>query len=196
MNAKIIHNEEAKRPMSMHPKKFALWLFLVTIIMIFASLTSYYIVRKSEGTWVEFDLPFYFWINTLIIIMSSGTMHLAYLAAKKDDLQKIKLALFVTTVLGVAFLIGQYFSWVNLIERGIYFTGRTHNVAGSLIYVFSGLHGFHLVGGVIFLLVVLLNSLKYKIHSKNLLQLEMCATYWHFLGGLWVYLFVFLLLNH
>jgi cytochrome c oxidase subunit 3 len=196
MTAKTHFEDDAKKPMSMHPKKFALWLFLVTVVMIFASLTSYYIVRKSDGNWLEFDLPNYFWINTVIILMSSVTLQWAYLSAKNDQLQKLKLAILLTTILGIAFLVGQYFSWKDLYERGIFFTGASHNVAGSLIYVLSGLHGLHLLGGIIFLIVVLFSSLNYKIHSKNLVQIEMCATYWHFLGLLWVYLFVFLLLNH
>lgn len=188
--------DEAKKPMSMHPKKFALWLFLVTIIMIFASLTSYYIVRKSEGAWLEFDLPNYFWINSLIIILSSAAMHWAYYSAKKDDFQRLKLAMLLTTLLGLGFLVGQYFAWEALYQGGIVFAGKHSNAAGSLIYVLSGLHGLHVIGGVIFLLVVATNSVMLKIHSKNLTQIEMCATYWHFLGALWIYLFVFLLLNH
>jgi cytochrome c oxidase subunit III len=145
---------------------------------------------------LEFDLPNYFWINTVIILLSSVTLHWAYICAKKDQLQKLKLAILITTILGIAFLIGQYYCWKALYEGGIYFTGPTHNVAGSLVYVLSGLHGLHLLGGLIFLVVTLFSSVNYQIHSRNLVLLEMCATYWHFLDLLWVYLFVFLLLNH
>jgi cytochrome c oxidase subunit 3 len=196
MNAKLHFEEDAKKPMAMHAQKFALWLFLVTVVMIFASLTSYYIVRKSDGNFWEVPIPTYFWINTVVILASSFTLHMAYLAAKKDQLQKIKLFLLLTTLLGFAFLIGQFLGWKELYEGGFVFAGNQSNVAASLIYVLSGLHGAHLIGGVIFLVVVLVNSLNFKIHSKNLVRLEMCATYWHFLDLLWVYLFVFLLLNH
>jgi cytochrome c oxidase subunit 3 len=196
MNAKLHFEEDAKKQMAMHPQKFALWLFLVTVVMIFASLTSYYIVRKSDGNFWEVPIPTYFWINTVVILASSFTLHMAYLAAKKDQLQKIKLFLLITTLLGFAFLIGQYLGWKELYEGGYVFAGSQSNVAASLIYVLSGLHGVHLIGGVIFLVVVLINSLNFKFHSKNLVRLEMCATYWHFLDLLWVYLFVFLLLNH
>ena len=188
--------QEAKKPTAMHPKKFALWLFQVSVVMIFAALTSYFIAGKNEGSFWTIKMPFYFWVNTATIILSSITMHWAYLMAKANNFQKLKLALLITTVLGAFFLVGQYFAWQDLFFNGIVFAGRTSNAAGSLIYVLSGLHGVHLIGGIIFLVVVLFNSFNFKIHSKNMVQMEMCATYWHFLDGLWVYLFVFLLLNN
>lgn len=188
--------EEASKPIAMHPKKFALWLFLVSVIMIFAALTSYYIVRRAEGNWLEFELPDVFWFSTIVILLSSATMHWAYLAAKKDNFPQLKTAIVITTILGLIFLAGQFISWENLYARGIVFGGKQSNVAGSILYVLSGLHGLHLIGGVVFLAIVLFNCFNFKIHSKNLAQIQMCATYWHFLDFLWVYLFVFLLLNH
>jgi cytochrome c oxidase subunit 3 len=184
--------EDAKKPLAMNPKKFALWLFIVTVVMIFAALTSAYIVRQAEGNWFVFDLPELFWINTGIILVSSATMHWAYLAAKRDNLETVKTATIITTVLGLSFLVGQYLAWGTLVANKVYFVG---NPSGSFVYVLSGLHGLHIVGGVVFLLILLNSTWKYKVHSKNLIQIEMCATYWHFLGGLWLYLFVFLLLN-
>ncbi|HEU5291139.1 MAG TPA: cytochrome c oxidase subunit 3 [Cyclobacteriaceae bacterium] len=184
--------EDAKQPLAMNPKKFALWLFIVTVVMIFAALTSAYIVRQAEGNWFVFDLPQLFWINTGVILLSSITMHWAYLSAKRDNLETVKTATIITTVLGVAFLVGQYLAWGNLVANKVYFVG---NPSGSFVYVLSGLHGLHIVGGVVFLLILLGSTWKYKVHSKNLNLIEMCSTYWHFLGGLWLYLFVFLLLN-
>jgi cytochrome c oxidase subunit III len=184
--------EEARKPLSMHPKKFAMWLFIVSVIMIFAALTSAYLVRQAEGNWLIFDLPPLFWVNTAVIVVSSITMHWAYLAAKRDNLETVKLATSITTVLGVAFLVGQFLAWSALVDQKVYFVG---NPSGSFVYVISGLHGMHIVGGVVFLLIVLVSTFRYKIHSKNLAQMEMCATYWHFLDGLWLYLFIFLLLN-
>ena len=193
MEHKLNYSEEAEQPISMHPKKFALWLFLVSVVMIFAGLTSAFIVRQSEGNWLEYDLPQIFWVNSAIIILSSLSMHWAYRAAKKDHLDQLKLALGITTALGIAFLVGQWYSWVTLVEMDVYFVG---NPAGSFLYVLTGLHAIHLISGVIFLIIVLISSFKYKIHSKRLTTLDMCATYWHFLGGLWLYLFMFLLFNH
>lgn len=184
--------EDAKKPMAMNPKKFALWLFCVSVLMIFGALTSAYIVRQAEGNWFVFDLPQLFWINTGIILFSSVSMQWAYLAAKRDNLESVKTATIITTILGVAFLVGQYLAWGSLVDSKVHFVG---NPSGSFVYVLSGLHGLHIVGGVVFLLILLSSTMKYKVHSKNLNQIEMCATYWHFLGGLWLYLFVFLLLN-
>lgn len=184
--------EEAKRPLSMHPKKFALWLFIVTIFMIFAALTSAYIVRRADGNWLIFELPNLFLVTTCIILVSSGTMHWAYRAVKKDNLEAAKLAIVITTVLGISFLAGQFLAWGELVKNSIHLVG---NPSGSFVYIISGLHGLHIVGGVVFLIVVLISIFQYKVHSKNLLRVEMCATYWHFLDGLWLYLFVFLLLT-
>jgi cytochrome c oxidase subunit 3 len=186
---------DPERPLAMNPKKFALWLFIVSIIMLFAALTSAYIVRRADGNWLAFDLPPVLWINTIIILASSGTMQWAYICAKKNELDTLKLAIVTTTILGFAFLIGQFFAWNKLVEMNVFFGGSTSNPAGSFLYVLTGLHAFHLVSGIIYLLIVLSASFKYKIHSKNTVQIEMCATYWHFLDFLWVYLFIFLIIN-
>jgi len=185
--------EEPNKPLSMHPKKFALWLFIITVIMIFAALTSAYIVRQAEGNWLDFELPTMLWVTSGIILLSSATMHWSYLSAKKDELERVKLGISITTVLGVAFLIGQVYAWGALVDSNVFFVG---NPSGSFLYVLTGLHGLHLVSGIIFLIIVLISTFKYKVHAKNLAQIQMCATYWHFLGGLWIYLFIFLLLNH
>jgi cytochrome c oxidase subunit 3 len=184
--------EEAKKPLSMNPKKFALWLFMVSVVMVFAALTSAYIVRQAEGNWLIFELPQLFWVTSGIILVSSISMHWAYLSAKRDNLESVKIATIITTLLAVAFLVGQYLAWGALVENSVYFVG---NPAGSFVYVLSGLHGLHIVGGVVFLLILLRSTLTYNVHSKSLSLIEMCTTYWHFLGGLWLYLFIFLLLN-
>jgi cytochrome c oxidase subunit 3 len=192
MAAEIKIVEEAKKPLAMNPKKFAMWLFIVSVLMIFGALTSAYIVRQAEGNWLIFELPQLFWVNTGVILASSVTMHWAYVAAKRDSLETVKIATIITTILGISFLVGQFLAWGNLVDQRIYLVG---NPSGSFVYIISGLHGLHIIGGVIFLLILLTSTFKYKVHSKSLNQIEMCATYWHFLGGLWLYLFVFLLLT-
>ncbi len=188
-----IHIEEPRPTLAMHPKKFALWLFIVSIIMLFAALTSAYIVKQADGNWLSFKLPGIFAVNTGIIALSSLTMHLAYLAAKKDLLERIKWWLLTTVILGLLFLVGQYISWVELVKNNVYFV--SNYASGSFIYVFTGLHGLHLISGIIFLLITFISSIRLKIHSKKLVQIEMSMTYWHFLGGLWLYLYLFLLFN-
>lgn len=195
MAADIRIVEEAKKPRSMNPKKFALWLFIVSVIMLFGAWTSAYIVKRGEPGWSSFELPDEFWFSTSVIILSSVTMAWAHISAKKDNIDHAKLALALTTGLGVAFLAGQWMAWQRMVEMNYYFAGSSSNSSSSFIYVLSGFHGLHIISGLIFLLIVLVATFRYKVHSKNMLKMEMCSTYWHFLGGLWVYLFVFLLLN-
>jgi len=182
-----------EQPLSMHPKKFALWLFIVTVVMIFAAFTSAHIVRQADGDWLIYDVPPMLWITSGIILTSSIFMQWAYIAAKRDKLEQVKLALSITTILGLAFLYGQFQAWGQLVDAGVFFVG---NPAGSFMYVFTGIHAAHLISGVIYLLYMLFSSFRYKVHAKNMLNMDMCTTYWHFLGGLWIYLFIFLLLNH
>ncbi len=196
MAAEIKLVEEAKVQAGMNPKKFALWLFMVSVIMIFGALTSAYIVRQAEGNWLDFEMPTMFWITTAMILTSSLTMHWAYFSAKKDNVEMAKVAMVITVILGAGFLVGQWLGWSELVANGIYLVGReSSGVSGSFLYVISGLHGVHVISGVIFLTVVMVNVFRLKIHSRSLSQIEMCTTYWHFLDGLWLYLFVFLLLN-
>jgi cytochrome c oxidase subunit III len=196
MAAEIRIVEEAPKQIGMNPKKFALWLFMVSVIMIFGALTSAYIVRQADGNWLDFDLPPMFTTTSIIIVLSSLTMHWAYLSVKKDKLEMAKVAMSITTVLGIAFLIGQWLGWGQLVQNDIHFVGRDGAaVSGSFLFVLSGLHGAHVISGVIVLLFTLVSLFRFKIHSKNLSPIEMCTTYWHFLGGLWLYLFAFLILN-
>jgi len=193
MESELKYIDIVEQPISMHPKKFALWLFLVTVLMIFAALTSAYIVRQAEGNWLEYELPEIFWVTSGIVVLSSIAMQFAYFAAKKDNFIGLRIGMVATVLLGIGFLVGQWYSWVALVDREVFFVG---NPAGSFLYVFTGLHAVHLISGVIFLIIVLISTFRYKVHSQALNTLEMATTYWHFLGGLWLYLFLFLLLNH
>ena len=178
---------------SMHPQKFAMWLFLVSVVMIFISLSSAYIVKKSVGDWVYVDFPPLFQWTTVIIILSSVSMHFAYVSAKRNQINNIRWGLGITAILALAFVIGQIKAWGQLVEGGFHFVG---NPASSFIYVFTGLHILHLVGAIVFLLIVLRKAFSYQVHSKSMVRIEMCTTFWHFLGGLWLYLYLFLIFNN
>jgi cytochrome c oxidase subunit 3 len=93
----------------------------------------------------------------------------------------------------MVFLAMQYYGWAQLIEMNVYFVG---NPSGSFVYVFSGLHGLHLISGLVVLLVALVAAFRLRINAKALTQIKICSTYWHFLDALWVYLFIFLLINN
>jgi cytochrome c oxidase subunit 3 len=185
--------DEISRPTRMHPKKFILWLFIVSICMIFASLTSAYIVRQAEGNWEVFQLPSMLYYSTGIILVSSVTMHWALINARKDNMGMLKIAMFITTILGIGFLISQYLGWQALQDQGVYL--REGNPSGGFFYILTGVHGAHLISGVVFLVIMFVATFRYKVHSRQIVKMEICANYWHFLDIVWVYLFVFLLLN-
>lgn len=178
---------------SMHPQKFAMWLFLVSVIMIFISLSSAYVVKKSIGEWVYINFPPLFRVTTVLILLSSVSMHFALLSAKKNNIKNIRIGLGITALLAFSFVIGQYMAWGQLVDAGHHFVG---NPASSFVYVFTGLHIAHLIGAIVFLFIVLGQSFTYKVHSKRMVGIEMCATFWHFLGGLWLYLYLFLIFNN
>ena len=191
---KDIHlSEIPKKTMSMNPKRFLLWMFMVSIVMIFASLTSAYIVRQAEGNWLAFELPGILWYSTIILALSSVTAQLAYRSAKQDSITALKAYLSLSVLLGIGFLVTQIYTWGVLVDNNVFFVG---NPSGSFLYVIMGVHGFHLISGLVYLLIMLTGAYQYKVHSKNLLHLGLSVSYWHFLNGLWLYLFVFLLLNH
>ena len=183
-------SQEPKPILRVNKWKFITWLFIVTIIMLFASQTSAYLVRRAEGRWVEFEIPSIFWVSTFVLIASSISMHLAVLAARKDQFAKLKAYISLTTIFGLAFLVMQYLGWQELQRAGIYLKG---NPSESFYYLLTGLHGFHLITGIGVLLYSLFAVYKDHVHSKSMVQMEVCSTYWHFLDILWVYLFVFLL---
>jgi cytochrome c oxidase subunit 3 len=187
-------SDVAQPTLGMNPKKFSMWLFLLSVVMIFASLTSGYIVRKSEGNWVDFELPPIFWVTSIILILSSVTHHLAFIQAKRDNLDQVKGWMIITTLLGLGFLVTQFYAWVYLVGINVYFVGN--NVAGSFLYVLTGLHALHLISAIIFVLIITYKTFRFDVHSKNILGIELSTTYWHFLDALWIYLFVFLLFFH
>ena len=179
-----------------HPKRVLLVLLIFSIVMMFAAFTSGYIVRRDEGNWREFDLPASLLINSIIIALSSASMQWAFLSARKDEIVRTKTGLIIALVLGLFFLVGQYFSFGDLVAGNTYFGGADANPSGSFVYVIMGVHAFHLVTGLVFLAVVLRRALKYQVHSRAMLSIGNATLYWHFLGGLWLYLYLFLLLNH
>jgi cytochrome c oxidase subunit 3 len=185
--------EEPEPTLSMPPKRFALWLFIVSIVMIFASMTSAYIVRKGEGNWLDFELPPVLWVSTAVILISSFTVQMALISARKDELTAVKVWMFITLTLSLVFLYLQWESWVRLVQINVYLVG---NPSGSFLYILTGLHAFHLLTGITYLAIVTRMAFLYKVHRTETLDMELAATYWHFLDFLWVALFAFLVWNH
>ncbi len=176
-------------------KKFLMWLFVIASFMMFAALTSGFIVY-TEGNadrGIKVLLPKAFIYSTVIIIISSLTMHMAYLSAKKLQFDKQKLFTILTILLGIAFFFSQYRAWVVLYNSGAYFVN--YNASQSFIYVFTGAHLLHILAGLFMLAYTLLGKIKNIPQVHNLFRLEITSIFWHFIDILWIYLYVFLLLN-
>lgn len=170
-----------------------LWISMVSMAMVFAGLTSAYVVRKAEGNWLDFDFPIWFYISTAVILTSSITIHLAKRAVKKGNNSLAAKVMALTLLLGLLFAVAQYLGWTALYEKEVYFTGPGSNASGSFVYVITLLHLFHLVGGLIALSLTLVKTAYKKYSPENMLGVELCAIFWHFLDFLWVYLFLFFL---
>lgn len=194
MSTKDITNEQNSLGI-FKAKKFALWLFIIASIMIFASLSSGYIVYTANGVdkGIKILLPQAFIWSTAFIVLSSATVHLAYDATKKDDGGKRRIFLLISIVLGIAFFISQFSAWKTLVDQGAYFINN--NASQSFIYVFTGFHLAHILGGIIVLLVAFFRKTERYSLKQNIGSTELAAMFWHFLDILWIYIYVFLLLN-
>jgi len=175
-------------------RKFLLWIALVSIAMMFAGLTSGYIVRRQTGTWLKFDLPFTFWVSSALILISSITMNWSVQLIRKNEVKALPNAVLITFLLGIGFGVCQFISWHTLISENIYFTGVSSSASASYLYILCALHLCHILGGLIALAVVYFKSFREKYTAENHLGIKLCATYWHFLDGLWIYLFLFMLI--
>ena len=173
-----------------------LWISMISMSMVFAGLTSALVVRKAEGNWLEFDYPIWFYISTVLIILSSFTINWAKNNVKKDNITLAQKGFRWTLILGLGFALSQYLTWGALYDDGVYFTGPGSNASGSFLYVLTLLHLLHLAGGVIALLYTTYKAKREQYYSQNYLGVELCAIFWHFLDFLWLYLFLFLLYNH
>ncbi|OSZ79611.1 cytochrome oxidase subunit III [Chitinophagaceae bacterium IBVUCB1] len=175
-----------------HPHKFALWVAMSSIIMMFAGLTSAYIVRKSQGNWVDYHLPPVFWVSTIAILLSSVTMILAIRAFKNRAMAGFKMMMWLTIALGVTFAVLQYIGFQTLYAQNIRVDG---NPSESFLFIIAGLHLLHILGGIIALLIVFFRATRTRVKVYNAVGLEIAGAYWHFVDVLWIYLFVFFLAN-
>jgi cytochrome c oxidase subunit 3 len=176
-----------------HPQKFTLWVAIGSLCMMFAGLTSAYIVRRNQANWLEFEFPITFWYSTFVILLSSLTMHLSVKYFKARERNKYKNLISITTLLGILFVSLQFIAFQSLNHSGIQLIGQGSNPSASFLVVIIGLHMLHLLGGIVALSVIFLKSFSTKTKSYNSIPLEIVATYWHFVDILWIYLFIFLL---
>lgn len=173
---------------------FALCIACASIMMMFAAFTSAYVVRQAAGNWLEFRLPDIFWYNTIVLLASSITLHISHRNFRKGNTLVYRSLLAVTFILGIAFLVLQYQGWLALEAIGVELTG---NPSGSFVYVISGVHAAHIVGGLAVLTIALIHAfmLPHKVTKARKLRFDLTLIYWHFVDILWIYLIVFFTLQ-
>ncbi|MEL6590154.1 MAG: cytochrome c oxidase subunit 3 [Bacteroidota bacterium] len=160
--------------------KTAIWLLMLTVIILFGTLTFTF-VASIPGR-VQIPVPVLFYLNTILLILSSVLMHFSLSA--KEPKRLISLSL----MSGGIFLVAQLIAWYQMVQQGLTLSSGGRVV--SYLYVLSGLHGLHIVGGLIFIGVVL-----YKLRQQSREYLEMATWFWHFLGMLWIFLLAIIALH-
>jgi cytochrome c oxidase subunit 3 len=165
---------------------------IVSILMFFMALASAYLVQRTTSErWVPVHLPAILWVNTIILLASSATMERARKRLAQADISGFRSLWLVTTVLGLAFLAGQLVAWRQLVEQGIYVAT---NQGSSFFYIFTAVHGVHLLGGICALLYVYRRKFESAKISVSLAA-EVSSYYWHFMDGLWLFLLALLYLG-
>ena len=173
--------------------KLLLLFAMLSMTMMFAGLTSAFVVSKSRADWLKnFEMPVAFYLSTAVIIGCSVTFHLAKKAIQKDNRNATTSFLLGTLALGILFVVLQFIGFGQIVADGYYFTGSASNITTTFLYVVTIAHMAHLAGGLISLLIIIYNHFKQKYNSTQTLGIELGAMYWHFLDLLWVYLFLFL----
>jgi len=187
--------QQDKDKLDLAPKKFNMWLFIFTSFMFFAALTSAFIVYSGGSTsrGIKIILPHAFMYSTGVIILSSVTLFMASRAAKQLQFAKQRLFLWISAFLGIAFFAIQIYGWSVLVDMGVHFTNP--NASQSFIYVFTGMHLLHIIAGLGLIFNALSGSYKNIAQVKNLFRMEFASIFWHFIDIIWIYLYVFLLLN-
>jgi cytochrome c oxidase subunit III len=185
----IVTNQQRQR---IHPHKFILWVAIASILMMFAGLTSAFIVKSNLVGWKNIVLPKVFWFSTAAIVLSSLTVAMAVRSFKQREMRQYRSLIAVTFILGIVFVVLQIFGFKQLWEQHIHFNGSAG--AGQFLYVIFGLHAIHVIGGIIALLVLFFKAFFGKIKLYSSVPVEVAATYWHFVDILWIYLLVFFLL--
>ncbi len=184
------------------PFKFMLWLGIFGMALMFFILTFIYSTRRDDADWVNFPLPLAFWYSTIAIVLSSLTLHFANSAIEEEKFLRYRWLISSTFTLGLVFGLLQWQGWADLQRVGIFLNGSP---SGAFLYLISGLHLAHLLGGMLFLGYALIEALRYRqyldsfiysVNPPNQLRLKLITRYWHFVDILWIYLFCFFLFQH
>lgn len=171
-----------------HPHKFALWVAIASIIMMFAGLTSAYIVKSGQAGWVDVQTPNVFWFSTAVLLISSISIQAALRSFKQGEMSRFRILFLTTLVLGIVFVYLQWIGFSYLWSHGVKFEGAG---AGQFLYIVFGLHALHVLGGIIALIIISVKQYFSKTRSYSSTPIEVMSTYWHFVDVLWIYLLIF-----
>jgi len=182
-----------RRPAQPSPRRYytGITLAILSILMFFMALASAFIVRRGSNDWIAVRIPAILWVNTLILLASSATLELSRRRLASSDLRGFRALWYVTTGLGVLFVAGQVLAWRQLLAQGIFVAS---NPGSSFFYIFTGLHGVHLLGGLCALFYVLARNFE-RAKVTRPVAAEIVGHYWHFMDALWVFLLALLYLG-
>ncbi len=190
-NTLEIELKEGKRKTA----KPMMWISMVSMTMMFAGLTSAYVISSNREDWVSFEIPQAFMASTVLILLSSLTLFLSKTALRKDNRKWTTIFIVLTLIFGLGFVWQQYQGFEELKAMGLFFTGPQSEVSSSMLLVIVFAHVLHVFIGVICLLVMIYNHLRGKYVGNDMLGFELGAIFWHFLDLLWVGLFCFFYFN-
>jgi cytochrome c oxidase subunit 3 len=180
-----IVNEQRKK---IHPHKFTLWVALGSIIMMFAGLTSAYVVKRDQPGWSTFSIPRAFWYSSAVILVSSLTVQMALKAFRDREMLRYRNLLTLTAVLGILFVLLQWVGFRQIWNTGITLHGSG---GGQFLYIIAGLHAVHVLGGIVALVITVARAYSSRTRTYDTVPVELVSTYWHFVDLLWIYLFIF-----
>jgi len=165
-----------------------LFVLLAATIMVFAALTSAFVVRRGmSDDWTSLHKPPILWVNTAILLASSFLLDISRRALKARHRTKFNFWWSAGTALGILFLVGQAFAWRQLRNEGVFIAT---NPSSSFFYVLTAAHALHLLGGVTALVYVDVQALRLQLGPAKRTAIDISAIYWHFLDALWIYLMV------
>ena len=184
--------QRRRQPVSSRRFSTGIAIAMVSILMFFMAMASAFLVlHHSSHVWVAVHLPRILWANTAVLLGSSFLLERARVRFSQGDDRGFRKLWLVTTVMGFLFVAGQLVAWRQLAAQGVYIAS---NQASSFFYVFTGAHAVHLLGGVAALLFVLLRDFE-KSQISVSMAAELTSYYWHFMDGLWIFLFALLYLG-
>lgn len=193
LNIKSSQNSPGNKSKKIHPHKFTLWVAIASILMMFAGLTSAFIVKSNLVGWRQVNMPTVFWYSTAVILLSSLTIQMSVRSFIQREMRKYRALVVTTFVLGILFIVLQWIGFQELwYKENITFKGTSG--AGQFLYIIFGLHALHVLGGIIVLMVMFARAFFGKTKVYSAVPIEVAATYWHFVDLLWIYLLVFFII--